>query len=143
MTQTDNRKKYSIQEQNDFIGFRDLVETLCHKIDTRKPGELDDLTLEAFVSKHSTTRATLSSVGIWTRAMLGLEPSEVSALYFLHYCKSGGGLMQMRSDQKGGGQALRCKTGKVKRFNTLYNSNFDRNDVLPSRACSKVEVRYY
>jgi len=43
--------------------------------------------------------------------MLGQEPENVSALYFLNYCKSGGGLMQMRSDCKDGGQYLRVKQG--------------------------------
>lgn len=43
--------------------------------------------------------------------MLGQDPSDVSALFFLHYCKSGGGLMQMRSDGKHGGQYLRVKEG--------------------------------
>jgi monoamine oxidase len=43
--------------------------------------------------------------------MLGLEPSDISALYFLNYCKSGGGLLQMRSDRKDGGQYLRIRQG--------------------------------
>lgn len=43
--------------------------------------------------------------------MLGLEPSDLSALYFLNYCKSGGGLLQMRSDRKDGGQYLRIRQG--------------------------------
>jgi monoamine oxidase len=43
--------------------------------------------------------------------MLGLEPSDLSALFFLNYCKSGGGLLQMRSDRKGGGQHLRIRQG--------------------------------
>lgn len=43
--------------------------------------------------------------------MLGQEPSDISALYFLNYCKSGGGLLQMRSDRKHGGQYLRVRQG--------------------------------
>lgn len=43
--------------------------------------------------------------------MLGVEPSDLSALYFLNYCKSGGGLLQMRSDRKDGGQYLRIRQG--------------------------------
>jgi len=42
----------------------------------------------------------------------GLEPSELSALFFLDYCKSGGGLNQMRSDREHGGQYLRIVEGK-------------------------------
>lgn len=43
--------------------------------------------------------------------MLGVDPAEISALFFLNYCKSGGGLLQMRSDRKGGGQHLRIRRG--------------------------------
>lgn len=43
--------------------------------------------------------------------MMGQEPSDVSALYFLNYCKSFGGLMQLRSDEKDGGQYIRLKGG--------------------------------
>ena len=59
---------------------------------------------------------TMGITCIWTRAMLGCEPSELSALYFLDYCKSGGGLMQMRSDKKHGGQYLRIRTGEEDTF---------------------------
>jgi monoamine oxidase len=37
----------------------------------------------------------------------------MSALFFLNYCKSGGGLMQMRSDMKNGGQYLRIGEGRA------------------------------
>lgn len=43
--------------------------------------------------------------------MLGQDPRDISALYFLTYCKSGGGLLQMRSDREGGGQHLRIRQG--------------------------------
>ena len=50
-------------------------------------------------------------VNLWTCAMLGVTSIDVSAIYFLHYCRSGGGLLQMRSDGKGGGQHLRFRDG--------------------------------
>ena len=43
--------------------------------------------------------------------MLGVNPADLSALFFLNYCKSGGGLLAMRSDRKGGGQHLRVRQG--------------------------------
>lgn len=50
-------------------------------------------------------------VNIWTSAMLGVASTDTSAIYFLHYCRCGGGLLQMRSDDKGGGQHLRFRSG--------------------------------
>jgi monoamine oxidase len=64
------------------------------------------------MKKQGAGERALATVSVWTRAMLGCEPSELSALYFLDYCKSGGGLLQMRSDQKNGGQHLRIRTGR-------------------------------
>lgn len=98
------------------VRIRDLFEALSHTIDIRSPTGHDDITLEEFVKKHGGGDVALGTVTIWTRAMLGCEPSELSALYFLDYCKSGGGLMQMRTDRKGGGQHLRIKTGKKNKF---------------------------
>jgi monoamine oxidase len=86
---------------------------LCHTINIKHPyhPEYDSLTLEEFMKRQGAGVKALATVSIWTRAFLGCEPSEVSALYFLDYCKSGGGLLQMRSDRKDGGQYLRVRTG--------------------------------
>lgn len=107
----------SSREQADLARIRDLFETLCHSVHLQKAQGLDE-PLDIFLRRLAPTNISMSTVAIWTQAMLGVEPSEVSALYFLHYCKSGGGLVQMRSDRKGGGQALRCTTG------LLYELNF-------------------
>lgn len=105
---------------------RDLVEEVCHTIDIRNPSEphFDSLTLEQFVKEKGAGEKALASVSVWTRAMLGCEPSEVSALYFLDYCKSGGGLMRMRSDQKNGGQYLRIRSGAYIYRISKYYTNF-------------------
>lgn len=108
--------QFADQERNDLSQIRNLIEVLCQALDSYRPKDYDELTLEEFVTKFQPTKTTLSTITIWTRAMLGVEPSEVSALYFLAYCRSGGGLLQMRSDRVGGGQHLRCKTGKPEDF---------------------------
>ncbi|KAM0545840.1 hypothetical protein ACHAPJ_011167 [Fusarium lateritium] len=92
---------------------RDLCEAECQALDTWKPKNtsLDAVTFEAFLRSKGAGKEALGTATIWTRAMLGLEPSDISALYFLNYCKSGGGLLQMRSDRKDGGQYLRIRTG--------------------------------
>lgn len=98
------------------IYIRDLFEETCQTIDIHNPTSsneiLDKYTLEEWVKKQGAGETALASVKIWTRAMLGLEPSDMSALFFLDYCKSGGGLMQMRSDKKNGGQYFRLAQGK-------------------------------
>lgn len=98
------------------VYIRELAEKVCQQLDMRDPvgtgGHLDQMTLEEWCKSETPSATALASVRLWTRAMLGLEPSEISALFFLNYCKSGGGLLQMRSDFKHGGQYLRFVRGK-------------------------------
>lgn len=105
------------------VRIRDLFESLCQKIDIHNPNPLsslevlggidyDQMSMTGFVEFHKGGEMSMCTVTIWTRAMLGLEPGEVSALWFLHYCKASGGLMQMRSDRESGGQFLRIATGR-------------------------------
>ncbi|KAJ5609038.1 hypothetical protein N7528_009605 [Penicillium herquei] len=92
---------------------RDMCEAECQQLDTWRPRntELDAMTLEAFLRSRGASKAAMGTATVWTRAMLGVEPCDISALYFLNYCKSGGGLLIMRSDRKDGGQYLRVRGG--------------------------------
>lgn len=113
---------------------RDLVEEICQKLDlytiTAAGHDLDKLTFEEFVKAQGKGDSALASATVWTRAMLGelllslcnkepllrklgLEPHEISALFFLDYCNRGGGLLQMRSDKRNGGQYMRISQGTV------------------------------
>ena len=98
-----------------------LLEDLCQKIDIRRTvasglnigKDFDSMTLEEFARSVNYSHHALNMVRISTRALLGVEPSEMSALYLLDYCKSGGGLLLMRSDSKNGGQYLRIASGML------------------------------
>jgi monoamine oxidase len=102
------------------IYIRDTFEALCHKVDLRDPlawtravaVDYDEMSMEDFVRHHGGKETALRTVTVWTKAMLGLEPREVSALFFLAYCKSAGGIMRMRSDERDGGQFLRLVEGE-------------------------------
>lgn len=69
------------------------------------------MTFAAYLKANGATPDAVRTASVWTRAMLGHEPEDISALFFLNYCKSGGGLLQMRSDRKSGGQHLRIRQG--------------------------------
>ncbi|KAK7419368.1 hypothetical protein QQX98_003320 [Neonectria punicea] len=92
---------------------RDMVEADCQAVDTWRPKDtsIDSLTFEAYLRSRGASELALATATVWTRAMLGQDPRDISALYFLNYCKSGGGLLAMRSDRKGGGQHLRVRQG--------------------------------
>lgn len=69
------------------------------------------MTFEAYLKSLGASPESLLTASVWTRAMLGQDPKDISALFFLGYCKAGGGLMRMRSDREGGGQHLRFRQG--------------------------------
>lgn len=100
---------------SEMLRIRQLFEDTCQRVDIRRlketENELDQITLQQWIESSSKSKTALASASVWTRAMLGLEPSEVSALHFLNYCKSGGGLLQMRKDTEDGGQYLRFVKG--------------------------------
>ncbi|TRX91503.1 hypothetical protein FHL15_007508 [Xylaria flabelliformis] len=92
---------------------RDMCEADCQKLDTWRPKDttLDYQTFESYLRSRGADDVAMATATVWTRAMLGQEPRDISALYFLNFCKSGGGLLQMRSDRKHGGQYLRVRQG--------------------------------
>lgn len=98
------------------VRIRDLAEEVSQTLDMRNPAasgaNLDGMTLEQWVLGNGGGKTGLAAATVWTRAMLGMEPREMSALFFLNYCNSGGGLMQMRSDRRNGGQYLRIVQGR-------------------------------
>lgn len=90
-----------------------MVEADCQAVDLYgEPDKtLDSMTFGEYLESRNASHIAIQTATVWTRAMLGQEPGDISALFFLQYCKAGGGLLQMRSDRKGGGQHLRMKQG--------------------------------
>jgi monoamine oxidase len=121
-------KEVEVGGVDDMVRIRDLFEKLCQTVDLEDPlssvktleVDYDKMSMADFVRFHKGGDTALCTVSIWTRAMLGLEPEEVSALFFLAYSKSGGGIMQMRSDRKDGGQFLRIAKGWSDSLNPSY-----------------------
>lgn len=74
--------------------------------------ELDQITLNEYVQRQRGSERTLKMINLWTQVMLGVDSNEISAGCFVDYCAKGGGLMQMRSDSKHGGQYLRFRKGR-------------------------------
>lgn len=114
-----------------------MCEEECQALSVDNPRDthLDTLTFEAYLRSRGASAASISTATVWTRAMLGQDPKDISALYFLNYCKSGGGLLQMRSDRKGGGQHLRVRQG-MQLFSKGLASKLPSNAV---RLCTPVK----
>jgi monoamine oxidase len=136
------------------VEIRDQFERLCHKIDLADPvasckalgKAYDEMSVADFVRREGGGETALATVRVWTRAMLGLESQEVSALYFLAYCKGGGGVMQMRSDRRDGGQFLRLAKGELGRVQQVWIDReliSRRNAIFRPRARLPSQARKY
>lgn len=96
----------------------DLIKSAGEKLDPVDPAsssisaELDSLTLAKYCERYAPGEIALAVADRCVRAWLGVNASEISALFFVDYVRSGGGMVTLRSDLKGGGQYLRIRKGK-------------------------------
>lgn len=119
---------------------RDIVEADCQQLDVARPQNhiYDAMTFLAYLHSHNASETAIASASIWTRAMLGQEPQDVSALYFLHHCRAGGGLLQMRSDRTGGGQFLRIRQG-AQSLAQVLSASLPSDNILLSAPVTAID----
>ncbi|OKL56193.1 hypothetical protein UA08_08447 [Talaromyces atroroseus] len=135
---------HEASEAENMVQVRSLLEKLCHQVDLHNPqnADWDSVTLEDFVRQNGGGATALATARLWTRGLLGVEPREMSALYFLDYIKSGGGLMLTRSDMKHGGQFLRVRqapSAKIEQDSHLNQATVTTKDGRRIR-CKRVIV---
>lgn len=73
--------------------------------------ELDHISLEDFTRRHSDSPAVADIAKFLAKGAFGLEAREISTLFLLNFIKSGGGLIDMISQEKGGANYMRVKQG--------------------------------
>ncbi|RUS14991.1 hypothetical protein BC937DRAFT_93054 [Endogone sp. FLAS-F59071] len=59
--------------------------------------EYDNMTVESFINTYCKSEDAKQSIMLAVRCIFGAEPGEISFLWFLYYCKSGGGIMSLSS----------------------------------------------
>ncbi|KAL5358951.1 amine oxidase [Aspergillus floccosus] len=95
----------------------DAAQTECSSIDLDNPTasaaarELDQLTFRELCVQKAHSTDAIAMADMLSASLLGVESDEVSALYMLHYFKSGAGIENIISDTKDGGQYLRNRQG--------------------------------
>ena len=85
--------------------------SLDNLIASSRAREIDQVTFREFSIKNGKTSEAVSIADVLSVSLLGVESDEVSALYMLLYFKSGAGIDNIISDEKNGGQYLRCRQG--------------------------------
>jgi len=93
------------------------VERLCKKVPIEDPyswneaSEYDSMSMETFTRKNISTEAAVDVIQAACRTALGTDLSQVSALFFLAYSNSAGGMMRVLLATPDCAQELRVKGG--------------------------------
>ncbi|KAL3439962.1 hypothetical protein BJX65DRAFT_300791 [Aspergillus insuetus] len=84
---------------------------LDNPTESNRAREIDQLTFREFCIQSAKSDEAANIADVLSASLLGVESDEVSALYMLLYFKSGAGIDNIISDEKNGGQYLRCRQG--------------------------------
>ncbi|KAM6984839.1 putative flavin-containing monoamine oxidase A [Aplochiton taeniatus] len=93
------------------------VDRLVAKVSVEDPSktpnatELDSMTLQSYLDRHTWTQELKEEIALSSRAVFGMEPSQMSFLYFLVYAAAAGGLLRLLESNPGSAQEYRVKGG--------------------------------
>ncbi|XP_036833220.1 probable flavin-containing monoamine oxidase A isoform X2 [Oncorhynchus mykiss] len=73
--------------------------------------ELDSMTLHSYIEKHAWTEEMKEEMGVCSRVVFGMEPNQMSFLYFLMYAAAAGGVLCLLESTPGSAQEFRVKGG--------------------------------
>ncbi|KAM4533220.1 putative flavin-containing monoamine oxidase A [Fundulus diaphanus] len=93
--------------------FDRLCKTVCIQDLLRTPNaaELDSMTLHSYVKQNAWTEELKETLGVCSRSVFGVEPSQMSFLFFLMYAAAAGGLMALLESTPGCAQEFKIKGG--------------------------------
>ncbi|XP_041826922.1 probable flavin-containing monoamine oxidase A isoform X2 [Melanotaenia boesemani] len=101
----------------DFTHLLSKIDRLCGTVCVQDPSktpnavELDSMTLHSFVEQHAWTAEIKEHIEVCTRAAFGMQPSQMSFLFFLMYAAAAGGLLALLESSPGGAQEFKIKGG--------------------------------
>uniref|UniRef100_A0A3P9QF62 Amine oxidase n=1 Tax=Poecilia reticulata TaxID=8081 RepID=A0A3P9QF62_POERE len=93
--------------------FDRLCRTVCVQDPLRTPNaaELDSMTVHSYVEQHAWTEELKEQLGVCSRSVFGVEPSQMSFLFFLMYAAAAGGLLALLESSPGCAQEFKIKGG--------------------------------
>ncbi|XP_047228580.1 probable flavin-containing monoamine oxidase A isoform X2 [Girardinichthys multiradiatus] len=90
-----------------------LCRTVCVQDLLRTPNaaELDSMTLHSYIEKNAWTQEMKEQIGVCSRSVFGVEPCQMSFLFFLMYAAAAGGLLALLESTPGCAQEFKIKGG--------------------------------
>ncbi|XP_062291253.1 probable flavin-containing monoamine oxidase A [Scomber scombrus] len=100
-----------------------LCATVCVEDPLRTPNavELDSMTLHSFIEQHTWTSELKEEMGLCSRSVFGMEPSQMSFLFFLMYAAAAGGVLPLLESTPGSAQEFKIKGGTQQLSECLAN----------------------
>uniref|UniRef100_A0A669FBP3 Amine oxidase n=1 Tax=Oreochromis niloticus TaxID=8128 RepID=A0A669FBP3_ORENI len=101
----------------DFTQILWKIDRLCATVRVQDPSktpnaeELDSMTLHTYIEKHAWTAELKEEIGLCSRSVFGIEPSQMSFLFFLMYATAAGGLLKLLESTPGCAQEFKIKGG--------------------------------
>ncbi|KAM9841707.1 putative flavin-containing monoamine oxidase A [Aulostomus maculatus] len=90
-----------------------LSATVCIQEPSRTPNAaaLDSMTLHSYIEQNAWTTELREEMGVCSRSVFGMEPSQMSLLFFLMYTAAAGGVLPLLESTPGTAQELKIKGG--------------------------------
>ncbi|XP_072515360.1 probable flavin-containing monoamine oxidase A [Salminus brasiliensis] len=101
----------------DFIQFLWKIERLRKTVSVDEPmktpnaQQLDGTTLQSYMDQQIWTTELMEELSLCSRSVFGMEPSQMSFLYFLMYSAAAGGVMRLLETTPGSAQEYKVKGG--------------------------------
>lgn len=93
------------------------IDRLCATVSVRDPSvtpnaaEWDAMTLHSYIEQQVWTQELKEELGVCSRSVFGVEPSQMSLLFFLLYAAAAGGVLPLLESTPGSAQELKIKGG--------------------------------
>ncbi|MFT7817455.1 putative flavin-containing monoamine oxidase A [Arapaima gigas] len=116
-TYTSSLPSMSLLTLLDLTHFVWQINRLTRSLSTEDPTssprslEYDSMTLSSYLDKKVWTRALRMEIELCSRSLFGLEPSQISFLYFVTYCAAAGGVRCLLEATPGSAQESYIKGG--------------------------------
>uniref|UniRef100_A0A096LWD0 Amine oxidase n=1 Tax=Poecilia formosa TaxID=48698 RepID=A0A096LWD0_POEFO len=101
----------------DFTQMLWKFDRLCRTVSVQDPlrtpnaAELDSMTVHSYIEQHAWTEELKEQLGVCSRSVFGVEPSQMSFLFFLMYAAAAGGLLALLESSPGCAQEFKIKGG--------------------------------
>ncbi|KAI1905007.1 hypothetical protein AGOR_G00011520 [Albula goreensis] len=100
--------------------------------------QYDSMTLQSYMDQHIWTNELKQNIGICTRVVFGMEPSQLSFLYFLMFAAAAGGLLPLLETTPGSAQESRVKGG-TQQLSERLADQIGRENILLGSAVTAIE----